>query len=310
MKARAVDAILIAGPTASGKSALAIELARLLDGLVINTDSMQVYRDLRIITARPSDADEAHVPHALYGTIDGAATHSVSRWLADAREALARAQAGGLMPIFVGGTGLYFKALTQGLSDIPPVPEAIRAELRAWAHGRPPQELHATLAGRDPQTAARLRPTDPQRLLRALEVHAATGASLAALQASRGQATLDVSRCAAVVLAPDRDMLRMRIDARFEKMMTDGALDEVRSLAARRLDPDLPVMRAHGVPALLRHLAGAWSLEVAVAAGKADTRRYIKRQATFARHQLPTFAEVEPQFARDAVLTILRAQSS
>ncbi len=302
MRARAVDAVLIAGPTASGKSALALALARRIGGVVINTDSMQVYRDLRIITARPSDDNEAQAPHALYGTIDGACNHSVSRWLVDAAAEIERARAASLLPIFVGGTGLYFKALTQGLSEIPEVPAEIRAETRAWATGRPPEELHAALAARDPATAARLRPSDPQRLIRALEVNAATGASLATFQASRQPALLDIDRCAALVLAPDRDLLRESIDARFDAMMSAGALDEVIALGQRRLQPTLPIMRAHGVPPLLRHLSGELTLGDAITEGKSDTRRYIKRQATFARHQLPLFIETVPEDALDDVL--------
>ena len=298
----AIDAILIAGPTASGKSALALEVAERLGGLVINADSMQVYRDLRIITARPSPEDEARAPHALYGTVDGGQNHSVSRWLADARTTLRHAEHARLVPILVGGTGLYFKALTQGLSDIPDVPETIRAEIRAWATGRPPAELHAALATRDPATAVRLRPSDPQRLLRALEVNAATGASLATLQSQRAPPVLAVDRCAAVFLAPDRDTLRARIDARFDSMMANGALDEVRALRQRRLDSSLPVMRAHGVPPLLRHIDGDIDLEAAVGQAKTDTRRYLKRQATFARHQLPAFVWTEPTRALEFLL--------
>ena len=297
MTTQAVEAILIAGPTASGKSALALELARRLGGLVINADSMQLYRDLRVITARPSAEDEQRATHALYGTIDGAENYSVSRWLRAAEDELKRARRDGRMPILVGGTGLYFKAITQGLSEIPAVSAEVRNEVRTWAAGRPPQELHAALAARDPETAAVLRPSDPQRLLRALEVHAATGASLAALQARRVPPLLDVDRCAAVFLAVEREVLRARIDARFDAMMARGALDEVRALGARGLDPMLPVMRAHGVPPLLRHLAGEMSLAVAIAEAKADTRRYIKRQATFARHQLPGFVALPPDEA-------------
>ena len=297
MTKQAIEAMLIAGPTASGKSALALELAGRRGGLVINADSMQVYRDLRVITARPSAEDEQQAPHALYGTIDGAETFSVSRWLRAAEVELTRARREGRVPILVGGTGLYFKAITQGLSDIPAVPAEVRAEVRTWAAGRPPQELHAALAARDPETAAGLRASDPQRLLRALEVHAATGASLASLQARRAPPLLDVARCAAVFLAVDREALRTRIDARFDCMMAQGALDEVRALGARRLDPALPVMRAHGVPPLLRHLAGECDLATAIAEAKADTRRYIKRQATFVRHQLPGFVVLEPDEA-------------
>ena len=262
---------------------------------------MQVYRDLRILTARPTDADETSVPHALYGGVDGETNYSVSRWLVDVRAALERAKTEALLPIFVGGTGLYFKALTQGLSDIPPVSPSIRAEVRAWADGRAPCELHAELTRRDPITAARLRPTDPQRLIRALEVNAASGESLAAFQSRRAPPTVNVTETVAVFLAADRAALRMGIDQRFDEMMAAGALDEVRRLAARDLDRSLPVMRAHGVPPLLQVLDGAFSLAEAITAAKADTRRYVKRQETFVRNQLPAF---EPM-RRDAASTII-----
>jgi len=299
---QALKAVLIAGPTASGKSALALAIARRLNGLVINADSMQVYHDLRIITARPTPSEEAQAPHALYGSIDAADAYSVHRWLADARVALERARRDELLPIIVGGTGLYFKGLTHGLSDIPDVPPSVRAEVRAFAAELTSQELHAALAERDPATAARLRPSDPQRLIRALEVHAATGASLAGLQSSHAPPLLPVEGCMALFLAPDREASRAKIDQRFDRMMADGALDEVRSLRKRRLDPTLPVMRAHGVPPLLQHLDGKVTLDAAVERGKADTRRYIKRQATFARHQLPAFVWTEPARALEILL--------
>ena len=295
-------AILIAGPTASGKSALAIRLAQRLGGLVINADSMQVYRDLRIITARPSEAEERAAAHALFGTIDGATTHSVSLWLADATTCLARAATAGLVPIFVGGTGLYFKALTQGLSEIPPVPIGIREKVRAWAAAMGPGGLYDELARRDPETAARLRPTDPQRLTRALEVHVATGESLAGFQAKRTEPTLDITACVAINLDIERDLLRDRIERRFDAMMADGALDEVATLAARKLASDLPLMRAHGVPPLLRHLNGQLGLAEAVQQGKMDTRRYIKRQETFVRNQLPAFRPVAIDRAETSIL--------
>ena len=285
-------AILIAGPTASGKSALAIRLATRLGGTIINADSMQVYRDLRIITARPSEAEERATPHLLYGTVDGATNHSVSLWLADAAMAVAQAKASGSIPIFIGGTGLYFKALTQGLSDIPPVPHAVREAVRAWGASQSAEDLHATLRLRDPATAALLRPTDPQRLLRALEVHAATGESLAAFHHQRTPPLLDATRCVALTLAVDRDILRDKIEKRFDEMMNNGALAEVDALAQRCLDPALPIARAHGVPPLLLYLAGALSLEAAVLKGKMDTRRYIKRQDTFVRNQLPNFRAI------------------
>ena len=295
-------AILIAGPTASGKSALAIRLAKALGGIVLNADSMQVYRDLRIITARPTEADEASVPHALFGTIDGAENFSVSRWLAAAAAEIDAAKQLERIPIFVGGTGLYFKALTQGLSDIPPVPDAVRAAIREQAEGRPSQALHADLMLLDPLAATKLRPTDPQRIVRALEVFAATGRSLLSFQNSRSAPLLDPARCPAVFLMVDRPALRARIDRRFDTMMAEGALDEVAALAARDLDDALPIMRGHGVPPLLQHLREGLPLDEAIATGKADTRRYIKRQETFARHQLPGFPFVDADVAERFVL--------
>ena len=286
-KRHAVEAILITGPTASGKSALAIALAKRLGGLIINADSMQVYDDLRIITARPTPEDEECVPHALFGTVDGATNYSVSLWLSDAKAIIGQARRAGSMPIVVGGTGLYFKALTQGLSDIPQVPDSVRTAMRRWALERDPQSLHRELALRDPPTAARLRSTDPQRLLRALEVFEATGESLIAFQSRRSPPLVDVGQTIAVAIAPERDGLRTAIERRFDAMMAMGALDEVRRLSDRALDAELPVMRAHGVPPLIAHLRNGLPLADAVSEGKAATRRYVKRQGTFTRNQLP-----------------------
>ncbi len=294
-------AILIAGPTASGKSALAIRLAQTLDGVVVNADSMQVYRDLRIITARPSLEEERQVPHRLFGHVDAAENYSVARWLADVGREITMIEAEGRLPILVGGTGLYFRALTEGLSDIPAVPEAVRAELRAWAEGRTAEEIHARLEAVDPSTAARLRPSDPQRNLRALEVFMATGKPLSAFHDSRSGAVLDVASCVAVFLEPDRDALRQRIDTRFETMMDSGAMEEVEAFMVRGLDPALPAMRAHGVPGLIRALRGEISVAEAVAIGKADTRRYAKRQHTWFRHQAPAFDWVRVEEAEGRV---------
>ncbi len=298
------NAVLIGGPTASGKSALAATLAAKLGGVVVNADSMQVYRDLRIITARPGSAEMDAAPHALFGAVDGAVNYSVNLWLGDAARQLELAQAAGLLPIFAGGTGLYFKALTQGLSAIPPVPPDVRRSVREAAEGLSAPQLHDRLAAVDPLAAARLRPTDPQRILRALEVQAATGRSLVAFQATRSNPLLPVEGCLAVFLAPERSTLRARIDERFDGMMEAGALDEVAVLARRGLDPELPVMRAHGVPPLLRHLRGELTCDEAVAIGKADTRRYIKRQETFARHQLPGFTFVDARAAATHILAL------
>jgi tRNA dimethylallyltransferase len=284
-----VSALLIAGPTASGKSALAITLAKHADGVVINADSMQVYADLRVLTARPTDEEMQRAPHRLFGHTDGATNYSVGRWLEDAAATLAETRAAGRLPIFVGGTGLYFKALTQGLSDIPQVPAEIRAETRAQGAALAPPELHARLTQIDPVMAARLKPMDSQRILRALEVFAATGRSLADFQGARSPPLLASADC---------------IGARFDAMLAQGALDEVRALAARDLDPALPAMRAHGVPGLIAWLRGASTREAATAKGKIDTRHYAKRQFTFARHQLPDFQWLAPEDA----LTHLQAR--
>jgi tRNA dimethylallyltransferase len=268
---------------------LALRLARARNGVLINADSMQVYRDLRVLTARPDARDEAKAPHLLFGQIDGAVNYSVGLWLEDAGRALDDVRRDGRLPIFVGGTGLYFKALTQGLSAMPKVPEDVRGEVRARAIGVPVAALHAELASRDPVTAARLRPTDPQRILRALEVLEATGQSLASFQSTRTAPLLDMKEALAVFLAPDRHVLTQRIEARFEAMLEAGALEEAEALRRRDLDPTLPIMRAHGAPHLIAYLNGKMALAEAAARAKLDTCRYAKRQLTFARHQLPSF---------------------
>jgi tRNA dimethylallyltransferase len=291
------SAVLIAGPTASGKSALAVALARRFGGVVINADSMQVYRDLQIITARPTPEEMGEVPHRLYGHVDGAVNHSAAAYVAEAASLLAELERAGVLPVVVGGTGLYFKALTEGLSEIPPVPEEVRAEFRAWALPRETSELHAELARKDPEMAARLRPSDRLRVMRALEVLLATGRSLASFQGARQPGPL-AGRCLLrLFLTPERELIRARIDARFETMMTQGALDEVAALRERRLDPLLPVMRAHGVPGLIAHLDGRLSLAEAVARGQADTRAYAKRQMTWFRHQMAGWTAVMPEEA-------------
>jgi len=286
--------VLIAGPTASGKSALALALAQKSDGIVINTDSMQVYRDLRIITARPSAEDEARVPHRLYGHRDAAVNCSVGTWLDDAAAVLAEARAQGRLPIFVGGTGLYFKALLRGLSNVPAVPEGVREAVRARLVRDGAETLHAELARRDAVMGARLKPRDRARIARALEVLEATGRSLDDWHAHGLPPLLSAANVTAVFLAPDRAELYGRIDRRFETMLASGALEEVAVLARRGLDPILPAMKAHGVPALIRHLHGDISLAEAATIGATDTRHYAKRQFTWFRHQLPEFTWVAP----------------
>ena len=305
MTRSAISALLIAGPTASGKSALAIRVAQETGGVVVNADSMQVYGDLRTLSARPSPDEERAAEHRLFGHVDGAVNYSVGRWVEDARDLLADLAQGGQLPIFTGGTGLYFKALLQGLSEIPAVPEEVRARVRAEAGGMAPQEIHARLRAVDPETAARLRPTDPQRNLRALEVFAATGQPLASFQNRRAAPLLDPATTAAFFLLPERAALKARIDARFHAMMEQGALGEVEGLAARGLDPALPVMRAHGVPGLIDYLRGDATLAEAIARGQRDTRAYSKRQVTFVRHQLPEFAMVAPEAGWEAMAAML-----
>jgi len=290
-------AVLIAGPTASGKSALAIELAEAGNGVVINTDSMQVYRDLRVLTARPTREDEARVPHRLYGHVDAALNHSAGAWVADATAALAEARQQGRLPIFVGGSGLYFKALTRGLSAVPPIPAGIRADMRARLERDGPEALHAELKRQDPVSAEKLNVRDRIRIARALEVIEATGRSLADWHREGLPPLLPPGQVMAVFLAPERNELYARIDRRFCTMLEAGALEEVARLAARGLDPLLPAMKAHGVPALIRHLKGELSVEEATAIGQADTRHYAKRQFTWFRHQLPEFEWLKPESA-------------
>jgi tRNA dimethylallyltransferase len=291
-------AVLIAGPTASGKSALALDLALGSGGVVINADSMQVYRDLRVITARPTPEDEARVPHRLYGHVDAGVNFSAGAWLTDATRVLDEARAQGRLPIFVGGTGLYFKALTSGLSTVPPVPAAIRDSVRARLERGGVEALHAELSARDPGAAERLKPRDRTRIARALEVIEATGRSLLDWHREGQPPILPKDSFRALFLSPDRDALYDRIDTRFDAMLGAGALDEVARLAARHLDPLLPAMKAHGVPTLIRHLKDEISLEEARTIGCADTRHYAKRQFTWFRHQLPEFEWVKPEEAR------------
>ncbi|MBJ6127336.1 tRNA (adenosine(37)-N6)-dimethylallyltransferase MiaA [Microvirga splendida] len=301
-----VGAVLIAGPTASGKSALGIRLAQALDGVVINADSMQVYRDLCVITARPTPEEEAQAPHQLYGHVDAAVNFSVGRYVADAVKVLQETQ-GRKLPIFVGGTGLYFKALTEGLSDMPAVPEEVREQVRRESEGLETPELHGLLAGRDPETASTLRPSDRLRIQRALEIFAATGRPLVSFHGAREPGPLADRPVVKLFLAPDRDELRLRIDRRFEVMMEQGALDEVRALGERNLDPMLPAMRAHGVPGLLAYLRGEISLAEAIAKGQGDTRRYAKRQFTWFRHQLQDWHWVEPERGFETVMARINA---
>jgi tRNA dimethylallyltransferase len=274
---------LIAGPTASGKSAIALRLAEIAGGVVINADSAQVYRDLRVLTARPSAAEESRAPHRLYGYVDGAVACSAPAWAAAAKAEIAAAQAEGRLPILVGGTGLYLRTLLDGIAPIPPIPEDVRAEVRAL----PVADAHRLLAGIDPDAAARLRPSDTTRVARALEVVRGTGRTLAEWQTERAGGIGGSIRLVPLVLAPPRDWLRARCDARFEAMVDAGATDEVRALIARGLDPALPVMRAIGVAELGAWMAGRIERATAIAQAQAATRQYAKRQQTWFSRQPP-----------------------
>jgi len=247
---------------------------------------MQVYRELEVLTARPSRSEEASVPHRLYGVVSAAKAYSVGRWLDDVARAIGEARGEGRLPILVGGTGLYFKALTEGLAPVPDIPENLRAYWRDEAERLGRDALEAVLASRDPTMAARLDRADPQRIVRALEVIDATGVSLAEWQGGNAAPVLKSAGALRLVVAPERKPLYAAIDARFDQMLESGAIEEVCRLMSLNLDPGLPAMRAHGVRELGAYLAGATSLEEAVAKAKTETRRYAKRQMTWARRYL------------------------
>ena len=274
---------LIAGPTASGKSALALALAERHGGTVINADSAQVYADLRIVSARPSEEEEARVPHRLYGYRDGANPCSAADWAADAKAAIVAAQALGRLPILVGGTGLYIRTLLEGIAPVPPIDNAIRAEVRAM----PVAQVHQALEREDAGAAARLRPSDTTRVARALEVVRSTGRPLSQWQEHKRGGIGNAVRLAPLVLLPPRDWLYARCDRRFETMVGEEGLAEVRRLLERELDPALPVMRAIGVPEIAAYLRGETSREQALEAGRTATRQYAKRQYTWFSRQPP-----------------------
>ncbi|SMF71235.1 tRNA dimethylallyltransferase [Xaviernesmea oryzae] len=281
-----VDAILITGPTASGKSALALRLAREKNGVVVNADSMQVYDTLRVLTARPSDDEMEGVPHLLYGHVSATRAYSTGEWLRDVQDLLPRLRAEGRLPVFVGGTGLYFKALTGGLSDMPEISQDIRCRVRLRLQEEGPEALHAELFRRDAPVAGSLEPKDGQRIVRALEVLEETGRSIADFQGRQGPMVIDSARAKKLVVLPERKILHERIDRRFEKMLVSGAVDEVRALLALRPAPDVPAMKAIGVAQIADMLEGRMSREEVVERGSALTRQYAKRQMTWFRNQM------------------------
>ncbi len=279
--------LLIAGPTASGKSALAMHLAARRNGVIINADAMQVYRELRILTARPSIADERSAAHRLYGHVAGSEPYSVAQWLRDVEIEIRAAWEAGVLPIVVGGTGLYFKALEQGLADLPPIPDEIRQRWREF-----PGDLAEELRRRDPASAASLKQRDRQRLTRALEVIDATGKPLRHWQrVAQSQSVLAGVETEKLFLSVSRETLYGRAEARFDRMLESGALEEVRPVTG--YNPDLPMMRAIGVKELRGYLLGESSLVEATEAAKIATRHYIKRQLTWWRNQMPDWTAVD-----------------
>jgi tRNA dimethylallyltransferase len=280
------DAILITGPTASGKSALAVRLAAEHDGVVVNADSMQVYDTLNVLTARPQPEDMRGIEHRLYGHVPAGAAYSTGDWQREATGLIAELRARDKLPVFVGGTGLYFRALTGGLSDMPIIPDAVRERVRGWLAAEGAEALHRALAARDAETAARLKPGDGQRIVRALEVLETTGRSISAFQAATGPAVIDPDRADKIVVLPDRAVLAVRINTRFGGMLKTGAVEEVKALLALNLSPAMPVMKAIGVPQIAAMLAGEMSEAEVIERGAAATRQYAKRQMTWFRNQL------------------------
>ncbi|MBS1183914.1 MAG: miaA [Proteobacteria bacterium] len=289
-------AVLIAGPTASGKSALALAIAERCGGVVINADSMQVYRELSILTARPTADDEARAPHRLYGHVASRDGYTVARYLQDLETVLDAMP--GQPAVIVGGTGLYFNAMTQGLSDVPPIDERVRAFWRERARTTSRAALHKELAVVDPLLYGRLHPHDTQRVLRALEVADSTGRPLSEWQEERSPPPIAGGRIARIVMAPDRDWLHARVDERFRMMAAGGGLDEARVFAALQLDPTLPAMKAIGVPEMMAAARGELSAEAAVEAAVTATRQYAKRQETWFRNQMADWPRLDPASSR------------
>jgi len=286
------DAVLIAGPTASGKSAAALALAQETGGVVINADSMQVYREAPVLTAQPSADDRARAPHLLYGHLSAHTLYSVGLWRDDAAKALAAARRDGRLPIFVGGTGMYFMALTEGLADVPATPDDVREEARALLDDIGVEALHARLAERDPLTASKLRPSDPQRVLRAYEVFEATGTPLAEWQEKPAAPLLDKATVAGFVLDRPRPDLRARIATRFETMLEQGGLEEAQALEG--LDPALPAAKLLGLRPLQALAAGRLDRANALDGAITATRQFAKRQMTWFRHRMPHYIWYDP----------------
>lgn len=298
MDTRSPPVVIVAGPTASGKSGLASAIAERFGGVVINADSMQVYRELRVLTARPSPEDEKRVPHRLYGVLSAAEACSAGRWREMALAEIAAAHDAGRLPIVCGGTGLYLKALTGGLAPMPAVPDGVRRRLRRRLADDGLAALYDELAARDPAMAGRLPAGDTQRILRALEILETTGRSLADWQATASADSPAGWRFTTILLLPPRPALYAACDDRLREMVEAGAVAEVRRLLGRGLDRSLPAMKALGVAEFARHLAGRCTLEQALAEAQRATRRYAKRQVTWFRHQIIADFCAEEQFSQ------------
>ncbi|MBZ9773400.1 tRNA (adenosine(37)-N6)-dimethylallyltransferase MiaA [Mesorhizobium sp. CO1-1-8] len=305
---RVKNAILIAGPTASGKSALALDLAERRGGVIVNTDSMQGYSVLDVLTARPEAADLARAPHFLYGHVHPATPYSTGAWLRDVRKLIDDGTFSERPVIFVGGTGLYFRALAEGISEMPDIPQRVRDRWRYELKEQGAVKLHSLLLREDSAAAMMLKPTDSQRIVRALEVLDASGRSILEWQAERGQPLIDRESARFFVIEPERAALVGRIDKRFDQMLDKGALDEVKRLAALGLDPELPAVKAIGVRELQAAMAGEIGFPEAIERAKIATRQYSKRQTTWFRHQLgPEWLRLRP--GDDLETTILTLAS-
>lgn len=294
-------ALFIAGPTASGKSAFALKVASAYDGVIINADSMQVYKDLCVLTACPDEQEEAQAPHRLYGYLDGTKVCSAAFWAEEAMQEVNNAWNAGKLPILVGGTGMYFKVLLDGIAKVPDIPDAVRSAVRDECGRVGSEKLHKELQVSDPDTAARLAPGDSQRICRAVEVVRATAIPLSEWQKNTEPGPMkqfdDAGYVEKFVLSPDRQELYSRCDLRFDQMLEQGAIEEVEALLARNLPTELPVMRALGVPSLAMYLSGEASLEEASEHAKMHTRRFAKRQLTWFRNQFFQWNSLDAQYS-------------
>ncbi|MER9294638.1 tRNA (adenosine(37)-N6)-dimethylallyltransferase MiaA [Mesorhizobium sp. L2C084A000] len=310
-KGRVKNAILIAGPTASGKSALALDLAEHRGGVIVNTDSMQGYSVLDVLTARPEAADLARAPHYLYGHVQPATAYSTGAWLRDVMKLIDDGTFFERPVIFVGGTGLYFRALAEGISEMPDIPQRVRDRWRYELKEQGAVKLHSLLLREDSAAAMMFKPTDSQRVVRALEVLDASGRSILEWQAERGQPLIDRESARFLVIDPDRAALVARIDKRFDQMLDKGALDEVKRLAALGLDPELPAMKAIGVRELQAAMAGEIGFPEAIERAKIATRQYSKRQTTWFRHQLgPEWLRLRPGDDLETTISALASDAT